>query len=269
MIQTEQYKHHTFDNSYATIHYVTQGDPRNPLMLFVHPAFSDYSSFSQQLDYFAAHYRVVAVDLLGHGASRVHELNGQTLSMAELLGEIIKREQHQQAHVVGVSLGSLIVQDLAARLPSMVKSVTVVGGYPIFAPSSAIKHRQAIEMLKLAPFMLFSVERLRRKIARDVVIQPEAREQFYRSSQAWTRRSLRAMGLLGDVFRAEFQPATHPVLIVVGEHERELLRNEARTWRAKERLAQLHSITNAGHCANMDQPAAFNRVVHDFVSQHD
>ncbi len=29
MIQTEQYKHHTFDNSYATIHYLTQGDPRS------------------------------------------------------------------------------------------------------------------------------------------------------------------------------------------------------------------------------------------------
>ena len=55
------------------IHYYVSGKENTDLIVFLHPAFSDHRAFSQQIDYFSKNYRVITIDLIGHGLSKANK----------------------------------------------------------------------------------------------------------------------------------------------------------------------------------------------------
>ena len=250
------------------LHYFAKGDPRNELIIFLHPAFGDHKCFYQQIDFFAEHYRVVAVDMIGHGESQVKDSQVSIADTSAIIAEIIAREGHVNAHLVGVSLGSLIAQDVAARFPNAVQTLTVLGGYTIFGASKEIQRAQVGEMLKWFFLIIVSMPLFRRYLARTTVIHPQAQEMFYRSTQLFTRRSLQALSGMNKVLRPVFQPQHHPLQIMVGDHDLPLMRRVAEALHQQEPTSEYHSIGNAGHCANMDNPDDFNALLLRFVARH-
>lgn len=245
-------------------HYQIKGERTNPLIVFVHPAFSDHTCFAGQLDALARRYRVAAIDMPGHGRSQAGRSGVTIDATADLIAELIEREGGRPAHLVGVSLGSLLAQDTAVRFPGAVRSLTVVGGYSVFGPNRAIQRAQSGEMLKWLALLAVSMPRFRRYVAARSANSPAAREQFYRGAQRFTRRSLRVLAGMRKVMR----PAgahRHPLLIVTGDGELAVLRANALDWQRREPAAALLTIEAAGHCANMDNPAAFNAALADFI----
>lgn len=113
---------------------------------------------------FAADYHAIALAPLGHGRSQVRSGNVTVERAADLLAEILSAEGHTWAHLVGVSLGSLIAQHVAHRFPDMARTITVVGGYGILGDNSGIVKAQRGEMFKWLFLMLFSMDRFRRYV---------------------------------------------------------------------------------------------------------
>jgi 3-oxoadipate enol-lactonase len=267
MTQTAELEQATLARDGFSLHYVAQGDPRNDLIVFLHPAFGDHRCFGRQLDVFAQDYRVVAVDMPGHGRSQLGQARASIADTGQFVAEIIAREGHAAAHIVGVSLGSLIAQDTAARFPDAVTSLTVVGGYPIFGPNKAIQRAQAREMVKWLAMIMVSMPRFRRYLARTSAVDPQARAVFERSAQLFTRRSFRAMAGLNAIMRPEYQPQRHPLQILVGEHDLPLVRAIAEPWHRREAGSAYHVIGGAGHCANMDNAPEFNARLRAFIDR--
>ena len=249
------------------IHYVAKGSSQHELIVFLHPAFSDHTCFYQQIDVFAEKYRVVAVDMLGHGKSQVKGSRVTIVDTSAIVAEIIAREGYESAHLVGVSLGSLIAQDVAAKFPHRVKTITVVGGYSIFGDNQEIQRAQAAQIFKIVVMILISMQRFRRHVGRASVIQPEAQEMIYRSTQPFTRRSLRVMAGMSRLLRPQYQPHQHPLNIVVGEHDIPVALSAAAVWHQKEPASEYHTLRNAGHCANMDNAHDFNALLLRFIAQ--
>ena len=267
MTEISKLEHCVLAQAEYGLHYFTQGDARNELIVFLHPAFGDHTCFAEQIDVFALHYRVVVVDMIGHGLSQVK--GSQTIAhTSALFVDIIAREGHNEAHLVGVSLGGLIAQDVAARFPTMIKTLTVLGGYPIFGASNAIQRAQLGEMAKWLLLMIVSMERFRRYIARKTVIHPHAQAKFYASTRLFTRRSLRAMSGMNTVMRPEYKPQQHPFQILIGDQDIPLMRAVAEAWHQQEPNSEYHLIRNAGHCANMDNPLDFNALLLSFITRH-
>ncbi|MBK9389253.1 MAG: alpha/beta hydrolase [Bacteroidetes bacterium] len=44
-------------------------------IVFLHPAFSDHRAFEQQIESFSKDYKVITVDLIGHGLSKANKSN--------------------------------------------------------------------------------------------------------------------------------------------------------------------------------------------------
>jgi len=267
MTQTAELEHATLDKDGFSLHYVAQGDPRNDLIVFLHPAFGDHRCFEGQIDDFAQDYRVVAVDMPGHGRSQLGRSRTSIAATSQFVAEIIAREGHTAAHIVGVSLGSLIAQDVAARFPGVVTSLTVVGGYPIFGPNKDVRRAQGREMLKWLAMIMVSMPRFRRYLARTSTIDPQSRAVFERSAQLFTRRSFQAMAGMNTIMRPEYQPQRHPLLIMVGEHDLPLVRAIAEPWHRREAGSAYHVIGAAGHCANMDNAPEFNARLRGFIDR--
>jgi pimeloyl-ACP methyl ester carboxylesterase len=105
----------------------TPSDAANTL-IFVHGAGFDHTIWVMPARYFARHgWRVVALDLPGHGRSQ-----GQALTsieqMADWLAQVIDAvSPSQQASVVGHSMGSLVAMSLAARHANKVQKLALLG----------------------------------------------------------------------------------------------------------------------------------------------
>ena len=150
-------------DKYNLYHY-TQGDPAKEAIIFIHPAYGDHTCFHHQMDAFAENYHVISLDMLGHGKSQVNGANVTIEKTADLVAEIIEAEGHRDAHLVGVSLGSLMAQYIADKYPQKVKSVTVTGGYSIFGDNQAITKAQNSEIIKAFFLILFNMDGFRRYV---------------------------------------------------------------------------------------------------------
>lgn len=249
-----------------SLHYAVSGDPANELVVLIHPAFTDHTSFALQTETLAQEFRVAAIDLPGHGgAAQPAPAQTRIADAVDLVAALIAQEGHARAHLVGVSLGSLVAQAVAARHPGAVGSLTVVGGYPVGGTDGAVQRAQAFELLKILGLLLLSPRRFRRYVAQTSTHTPQARDLFERGAQGFARSSFRALAGMDSILPPAFQPAPAPLLIVVGEHERPLLRNVAEDWHRREPGSLLEVIPDAGHCANMDNPAAFNALLSGFL----
>jgi pimeloyl-ACP methyl ester carboxylesterase len=102
-------------------------DPALPVVAFVHGAQHDHSVWILQSRYLAHHgYAVLAVDLPGHGRSAGEPLQSIE-AMADWLLALFDAAGVERASVVGHSGGSLVALEAAARQPSRVAKLVLVG----------------------------------------------------------------------------------------------------------------------------------------------
>lgn len=249
-----------------SLYYYTQGDPSKEALFFIHPAYGDHTCFHHQVDVFSLNYHVISLDMPGHGKSQVKSGKIGIDATVDLVAEILAAERHAQAHLVGVSLGSLVAQAVACRYPQMVRSVTVTGGYSIFGDNSAISKAQNREIFKALFMMLFWMDGFRRHVVRQTNVVEAEQQVFYRAMQHFTRRSLPLMAGMSKILEKAPNTLSQPLLIVIGEQDLPILLNNAHNWQQRETNARLEILPAAGHCANMDNPAAFNRVLAEFIS---
>lgn len=249
-----------------TLCYYIQGNPSNQAIIFLHPAYGDHTCFHHQFDVFAEAYHVISLDMPGHGKSRVQNMSVGIDATVDLIPEILAAEGHTRAHLVGVSLGSLVAQAVAHKFPQLVKSVTICGGYSIFGDNSAISKAQNREIVKAMFLMLFNMDGFRRYVVQQTNVVESEREVFYQAMQKFTRRSLPVMSGMGKILDKTPRTLPQPLLIVTGEHDLPILLSHAQDWQKRQPNARAHVIPAAGHCANMDNPAAFNRVLGEFLA---
>jgi pimeloyl-ACP methyl ester carboxylesterase len=104
-------------------------DEAKPTVAFVHGAGLDHSSFLLQSRYFGYHgWNVMAVDLPGHGRSTSSPI-ATIEGMAQWLCLLVPAERFS---IVGHSMGSLIALESAARVPSRIERIALIGvGYPM------------------------------------------------------------------------------------------------------------------------------------------
>jgi pimeloyl-ACP methyl ester carboxylesterase len=114
-----------------------------PPLLLLHAAMGHAARFYAWVPKLARHYRVIRMDLRGHGASQVpSETAG--LSMDRLVADVAELLDHlacPSVHVVGNSAGGYVAQNLAMTSPERVRSLALFGSTP------GLKHSQAASWL--------------------------------------------------------------------------------------------------------------------------
>ncbi|WP_420714398.1 alpha/beta fold hydrolase [Streptomyces sp. NRRL WC-3744] len=109
----------TCDGSLA---YRDAGEGR-PLVL-LHAGFFDHSMWDEQIRAFAPHYRVIAPDARGHGASSNAT---RPFRPADDLAALLRHLDVGPAVLVGISMGGGTAVDTALEHPELVRAVVVSG----------------------------------------------------------------------------------------------------------------------------------------------
>jgi len=249
-----------------SIHYFVSGDSTKDLIIFLHPAFADHNSFDKQIDFFSKDFRMITIDMLGHGLSKADKAKDKIDMTVSHINTILNLEGYEKAHFVGVSMGSLIAQYYGLKHPEKVSSMTILGGYDINADNSEISKAQRSEQFKWIFKALFSMKLFRRYVANFSVENPDEKQKFYEMSKNFTRKSFLVMAGLGNVLqKRDGLTIPYPMMILSGEKDIELSKKSSKKWHESTLSSKYYLIENAGHCANMDNAEKFNEILMKFL----
>jgi pimeloyl-ACP methyl ester carboxylesterase len=106
--------------------YIDMGDPKGAPVILIHGYTDNARDWVPLIPYLARKFRLVVVDLRGHGRSDKPECCYARIDFAYDIKLLLDTLHISRADVVGHSLGSLITQVLAEQWPERVRKVVLV-----------------------------------------------------------------------------------------------------------------------------------------------
>ena len=104
--------------------YDIAGPPGAPAIVFLHGMRVTRKMWKPQMERLANSYRVIALDLPGHGA--LSHIPFRLDAAVETLAEVIHREaRNARALVVGISLGGYVAMEFGARHPERAAGLVI------------------------------------------------------------------------------------------------------------------------------------------------
>jgi pimeloyl-ACP methyl ester carboxylesterase len=241
-----------------------------PVLVFLHGTRRTRAMWHYQLAGLADTFRVVVVDLPGHGA-----LADVTFRLAEasaMVGSVIDDAGGGRAIVVGQSLGGYVGMDLAARRPDQVAGL-------VLADATAEPRTIARRAPGTVGTYLLGVaaERLRVRSAGGARGEPPDERDPHApgaggaeppATNGWLFKggTRAAMAALREAFIPRLAAYPGPTLLINGEDDH-LFRRGEQAFLAAAANGRLEVIPGCGHLVNEDQPVAFNAVVRRFATE--
>lgn len=248
----------------APIHYWTNDTNANRSILFLHPAFGDHTCFDEQVAYFSEKYKVISVDLIGHGNSLG---NGSMSDMSDFIRMILDAENIQKINLVGVSLGAVLAQDFANKYPQKLASLCCIGGYDINHFDAALQRGNNKEQMKMMVKAMVSIKRFAEDNKKISAYTERAQNTFYQINLRFRKRSFRCLASLGSMINQQDTPQrNYPLFIGVGEQDNPMAIQASASWHAHEPDSQFFIFKNAGHLVNMDAPDDFHRELEKLLN---
>jgi pimeloyl-ACP methyl ester carboxylesterase len=237
-------------------------DDHKPYLVFIHGAGSSSTIFHKQVRALRVHFNLLLVDLRGHGLSQPsiqnhpYTFEGLTRDVLDLLDHL----NIQQAHFMGVSLGTILIRYLTTFRPHLVQSCVLAGAIlHINAPTRVLVNMGRL-LKHVLPYMwlyrLFSYVILpndNHKEARDLFIH-EAKKLNQSEFKRWFTLAHRVNP---TVHAFNQQPLTRPTLYIMGEEDYLFLPHVKKQINL-DLASQLTVLPKAGHICNIDAPDAFN-----------
>jgi pimeloyl-ACP methyl ester carboxylesterase len=113
------------------IEYITEGQGE-PALVFVHGWCTSKKYWRYQLQHFSREYKVVALDLAGHGDSGTHRKNWSIPAFGQDVAAVVDDLQLHQAILIGHSMGGSVIIEAARLLPGKVIGLIGVDTYQNF-----------------------------------------------------------------------------------------------------------------------------------------
>lgn len=244
-----------------------------PLVVFLHGIGGNRTNWEGQLQHFGTSFCAVAWDARGYGAS---DDPPQTLKFSDYADDLLRLLDHlkaERAHLVGLSMGGMIIQDFYGRHPERVATLALVDTSAGFATApEETKH----------DFLSRRLEPLERGL-RPADIAPGVVEVLVaKHASSGVRERMRASiaalrvepykqalhAIVTTDFRAVLPRINVPTLVIVGEED-VVTPPSASEFLAKHIPgASLVTIPGAGHLTNLERPVAFNSALEAFLSRH-
>ena len=242
----------------TSIHYWINDTEVGSAIIFIHPAFANHTCFASQIDYFKD-YRVITIDLIGHGKSIG---KGTIEDTAMYINQIMEIEKIDKINLVGVSIGAVLVQDFANKYPSKVSSLTCIGGYDNNNFDKGLQKGNAKQQMKMFLKAMFSIKAFAEDNKKISAYTDEAKEKFYQMNLEFKKSSFRYFSTLHKLVNKYKTPKRdYPLLIGVGEYDNDMAKKASSMWHELEPNSQYVEFSGAGHIVNMDTPEQFNKVL--------
>lgn len=245
------------------IHYAVQGQG-SPALVFIHGWCCNHRHWQAQLDHFAPHYTVVAVDLGGHGDSGQNRTSWTMAAFAEDVVAVIEKLGLDRVILVGHSMGGTVSVEVAQRLPERVIGIVGVDTFKkllqtrtqaeidaTMDPFRANFAQTADSFVRTGMFAPTTDATFMDKIAADMVATPpqvaiSAAEQLFRHDVA-LRAGLEAVNVPVVLINSDFRPTDTQATARFG--------------------ITIEAVSGVGHFVMLEDAAAFNAILEKTVQR--
>lgn len=239
--------------------YEIAGPAGAPAIVFLHGIRVTRLMWQLQTERLKGEFRVIALDLPGHGAQR--GIDFSLKAAIDCIASVIDQEARGRALVVGLSLGGYVAMEFGARHSA--KAAGLVIASACVEPSGWYNapYRCLAWLLEYAP------EKWMAWANRTVfeILYPKEVSELLVGPGFFARGGSRA---LHEVFARKFRPRLAaypgPVLLLNGAFDLGF-RLQERKFLSAARNARLQIIPEAFHIANLDQPEAFTEAIRSFA----
>ena len=260
------------------LHYEESGEGQT--IVFVHEFAGDHRSWEPQMRYFSRRYRCIAYSARGYTPSDIPSkgsMYSQDIARDDILA-ILDHLNVEKGHIVGLSMGGFATLHFGIHYPERAHSLVVAGcGYGA-EPDRRTQFREETE--KVAEIIQSSTG----DAFAEQYAQGPTRVQFQnKDPRGWAdfRDQLAEHSLDGAAFtmrgvqsqrpslfdlEADLREITVPMLVLTGDEDEPCLIPNIYLKRTVPSAA-LQILPNTGHTINIEEPAAFNAAVSDFLAQ--
>jgi pimeloyl-ACP methyl ester carboxylesterase len=247
-------------------------------IVFVHEFGADHREWESQVRYFSRQYRCITFNARGYPPSDV-PASAQNYGWEQSrddIAAVMRGLAISKAHIVGLSMGAYATLQFGLRYPEMASALVVAGVGTGSPPEIHKEWRTQSEALG-RDFL----EKGMHAMAELTAHSPTRIQLFKKDPRAWNEfvshlREHSVEGMSHTVSRYQaLRPSLHeagaalaalsiPVLLAVGDEDEPCLQTNI-FLKQKIRSAGLWICPNTGHAINLEEPAAFNAAVLDFL----
>lgn len=243
---------------------------------FVHGAGGSSSIWYKQIRAYKSEFNVLLLDLRGHGNSKpkLSDSFKEDYTFDIITNDIVEvldAEGIHKSHFVGISLGTILIRNLAEKHPERVESMVMGGAIMKMNIRSRFLMRVGNIFKSVIPYMLLYklfafiiMPRKNHKKSRLLFVN-EAKKLYQKEFIKWFKLTSEIKPLL-KLFRQK--DIAIPSLYIMGEQDHLFLPSIKKIVQEHQQ-AMLQIINNCGHVVNVERPQDFNAISINFIkSRH-
>jgi len=242
--------------------YTAVGPPDAPAIVLVHGTRLSRGMWHPQLAALQGGFRVIALDLPGHGALRDEPFDWD--GAVEEISRVIDEAAGGRAVLCGLSLGGYLAMDVAVRYPERVSGLVISGAS---AEPRGLLMPSAIRWLALVMDQGTrpTVARLNRSWFRRR-FPPATSNAILAGGFGFEAGSVALRSLVGRDMRSSFAGYPGPSLILNGQLDVPFRLGEAGFRRAAAD-ARVVVVRGASHLVNLNRPSAYSAALARFTAE--
>jgi len=243
----------------------------NQWVVFIHGAGGSSAIWHKQIKPFSNLYNILLVDLRGHGKSKLK--SEKTDYSFEVISkdvvEVLAMHQIQEAHFVGVSMGSIVIKQIYNTNPELMKSMIFAGAVTKLNIKSRFLLRLGRILNRILPYMtlyrLFArimMPKKNHEQSRQMFIQ-EAKKLMDKEFKRWFKLTARLTAYLHLLENKQYNI---PQLYVMGSEDHLFLNPVLELTRGN-KYSTVSIVQNCGHVVNIEDADRFNSLSIEFIER--
>ena len=240
---------------------------------FVHGAGGSSAIWYKQIRDFKKHFNVLIVDLRGHGDSKstikkaFHKKYTFDAITADIV-EVIDYLKIKKSHFVGISLGTILIRNLAEKKPDLVSSMIMGGAIIKFNLRSRFLifvgnlFKSVVPYMMLYKLFAFIIMPKKNHKKSRLLFVNEAKKLYQKEFLRWFKLTSEINPLL-RLFR--MKDLKIPTLYIMGDEDH-LFLPSIKNVVSKHINASLVVIKKCGHVVNVEKATIFNTKTINYIN---
>ena len=254
-------------------HYDIEGEGGH--LLFIHGWGVDKRIWRQQSKFFSQYYRVMTIDLPGHGKS-----SWEKVELDVMVGDLrflLEKTQFTDVTVVGSSLGGLVALKLYEIFPEDIARMIFVGSMPKFSKTADYPHGLDVDkMRKLGSQLQSDYPSVVNVFFRSLFTRQERQtrrfkwiQKFRQTDEVPMRKALlEYLDILEKEDLREVLRKVHvPVQFINGREDEICTKETVAFLKELSPRSRFDFFEQCGHFPFLSKPHEFNKIMEDFLKE--
>ena len=253
----------------VTLHYRIEGDAGGLPIVFANSLGTDFRLWDKIIPLLPGGLKILRYDQRGHGLSSCPDGDYVMDDLIADTAALLQALEIKDCLFVGLSIGGLIAQGLAAQHPELVRAMVISNTAARIG--SAEMWQQRIDSLHTGGIEALADSIMQRWFANDF------RQHCAGELLAWrnmlTRTPLQGyIACCAAIAACDFEQSnaelTLPTLVIAGEEDGSTPPELVRATAAMIKDSRFELIANAAHLPCVEQPEIYARILGDFIREH-